>query len=484
MQKIKSVKFNFLMNLILTGSAILFPLLTFPYVSRILGPEGIGKVAFGTSFISYFVMLSCFGVGSYGVRAIAQVREDIEKLSKTTQEILFINLIMMSFSYLLFFGGIFISDTLEKEKILFSVISFQILFTILAIEWFYAGIEQFQYVTIRTLLFRLMALVSTFVFINTKDDYIVFALIGMIATVGASILNLINIRKYISFKYYSNYELKKHLKPMFLLFLTGFAIAIYTNINTTMLGFLRTDMDVGYYNTAVRIKAISLSVVTSLGVVLLPRLSYYIQHNMQAEFHTVLKKSVNFVMLVALPAVIFCVLFAKEMILVLAGHAYMEAILPLQIIIFTVLLAGLTNVLGNQILLSLKKEGKLLISVVLAAIVSVVLNIMLIPKFGATGAAISTTIAELLVLIIQCVFLKNYLKVLFGNIQYIKIITALIISACFTKWLLSEVNYSEFLVLALSALVFFILYLALLLLTKEKFLFENIFMPIKHKVRY
>lgn len=483
MQKIKSVKFNFLMNLILTGSGFLFPLLTFPYVSRILEPDGIGKVAFATSFITYFVMLSWFGVGTYGVRAIAQVRDDKEKLSKTTQEILFINLIMMGVSYLLFFVLLAFSDTLKQERILLNMISFQIFFTTIAIEWFYAGIEQFQYVAIRTILLRLTALIATFIFINTKDDYITFALISMIATVGSSVLNLINIKKYVSFKCYSDYELKKHLKPMFLLFLTGFAIAIYTNINTTMLGFFRTNVDVGYYNTAIRIKAISLSLVTSLGVVLLPRLSYYIQHNMQTEFNIALNKSVNFIMLIALPVSVFFAFFAKETILILAGSSYIEAIVPLQIIMLTVVFVGITNILGVQILLPLKKDGALLISVVVAAVVDITLNIIFIPNLGATGAAISTTIAEFSVLIIQCFFVKNYLKILFSNIQYFKILGAILISITSAILVSNLSEFSTFITLALTASVFFSIYLILLVLLKEKFLSETILVVLKQKLK-
>lgn len=484
MQKIKSVKFNFLMNLILTGSGFLFPLLTFPYVSRILEPDGVGKVAFATSFITYFVILSCFGVGTYGVRAIAQVRDDKEKLSKTTQEILFINLIMMGISYLLFFVLLAFSDTLKQERILLNIISFQIFFTTIAIEWFYAGIEQFQYVAIRTILLRLTTLIATFIFINAKDDYIVFALISMIATVGSSVFNIINIRKYILFKYYPNYELRKHIKPMFLLFLTGFAITIYTNINTTMLGFFRTDVDVGYYNTAVRIKAVSLSVVTSLGVVLLPRLSYYIQNNMQEEFNAALKKSINFVMLIALPSVIFCVLFAKETILVLAGDAYMDAVLPLQIIIVTVVITGFTNILGNQILLPLKKEGLLLISVMVAAILGIALNIIFIPNFGIIGATISTVIAEFSVLILQCIFVRNYLKPLLGGVQYFKIIGAISLSSLSSLFILKQLEFSIFFTFSLSVIIFFSIYFVLLVILKEKFFTETVLGTLKNKLRY
>lgn len=482
MQKIKSVKFNFLMNLILTGSNFLFPLLTFPYVSRILEPEGTGKVAFATSFITYFIMLSSFGVASYGVRAIAQVRDNKDELSKVTQEILFINLIMMSIAYVIFFISLAFSDKLGREKELLNITSLLIIFTILGIEWFYKGIEQYQYITIRTILFRFVALVATFVFVNSKSDYIIFALISMVAVVGSGILNMINVRKCIYFKWYSGYEFKKHLKPMFLLFLTSFAIAVYTNTDATMLGFLKTDSDVGYYNAAVRIKAILLSVVTSLGIVLLPRLSYYIQHNMMNEFNLALNKSMNFIMLIAFPAAVFFALFARETILILAGNAYMDAVLPLQIIMFTIIFIGITNILGIQILLPLKRDGALLISVLGGAIFNIGLNLFFIPKLGATGAAISTTIAELIVLILQCVFVKEYLKILFFGIQYLKIVVAILASAIMSQMTVSFVSGPIFFILILATVIFFGTYLILLILLKEKFLSENVLVMLKNKL--
>lgn len=484
MLKIHSVKFNFLMNLLLTGSNFLFPLVTFPYVSRILGPEGTGKVAFAISFVTYFIMLASFGVSNYGIRAVAQVRDDNVNLSKVTQEILFINLIMMGVSYILFFISFSILDKLEQEQLLLIVTSSLIFFTIIGVEWFYKGLEQYKYITSRSIFLKLIALVLTFVFIKSSSDYIIFALISMIAIVGSGIFNVLNIRKYVSFKWHSEYEIRKHLKPMFLLFLTSFAISIYTNADATMLGFLRTDIDVGYYNAGVRVKGILLSIVTSLGVVLLPRLSYYIQNNMTTEFNIALNKSVNFIMLISLPVAVFFALFAQETILLLAGDAYEGAILPLQIIMFTILFVGITNILGIQILLPLKKDGLLLLSVVGGAVVNIGLNLYLIPVLGATGAAISTTISELVVLILQCVFVKEYLKILFGNIQYLKIGSAILTSSILCNIVLAQVSYSAFVTLVLAAVVFFGIYLLLLVFLKEKFLSENVIVLLKRKLSH
>ena len=241
-----------------------------------------------------------------------------------------------------------------------------------------------------------------------------------------------------------------------------------------MLGFIRNDTDVGFYNAAVRIKVILLGVVTSLGVVLLPRLSYYIEHNMLDEFNMALNKSVNFIMLIALPVAIFFILFAKETILVLAGENYMESILPLQIVMVTVVLVGITNILGIQVLLPLKRDGALLISVLIAAVVDILLNLFFIPTLGATGAAISTTVAELVVLVVQCYFVRNYLKILFSKIQYVKIILAIITSSLISKIFDEYFDFSLFVTLVISGVIFFLIYFLILFLLKEKFLSDVI----------
>ena len=243
---VRSVKFNFIMNFILTVSNFLFPLITFPYVSRILLPEGTGKVAFALSVVSYFSIFASFGVATYGVRVCAQVRDNKDLLSKTVHELLFINTVTTIFVYVCFGAVIYFVPRFYFEKELFWVASIFILFTIVGIEWLYKGLEKYQYITIRTIIFKLIALFLVFIFIRTKDDYIEFALISIFAIVGSGIFNLFNSRKLIYYQKYHKYEFKKHLKPMFFLFLTTLSIAIYTSVDEAILGLLSSSQEVGY----------------------------------------------------------------------------------------------------------------------------------------------------------------------------------------------------------------------------------------------
>ena len=457
---IKSIKFNFIMNFILTVSNFLFPLIIFPYVSRVLLPEGTGKVAFAFSIVSYFTLLASFGVATYGIRAIAQVRDDKDRLSKTMHELLFINIISMIIVYIALAIAILVVPKFAMEKELFGVTSLFILFTIIGIEWLYKGLEKF----------KIASLFLVFLFVKEKSDYIIFAFISIFAIVGSSVLNLINSRKLINYTLYSEYEFKKHLKPMFVLFLTSMAIAIYTSLDEGLLGLLSAPEQVGYYNAAVRVKGILFTLITSLGVVLLPRLSYYVENHMETEFHEALAKSTNFIIVIAASVVIFFTLFAKETILILAGENYVASIIPLQIVVWALILSAITNILGIQILLPLKKDKQLLFSVLCAATVDVIANFLLVPKLAAVGTALSVIAAELSVLIVQIIILRQYIKVLFSGLQLYKIIIALLIAiacALFVKDVI--VNTSTLIIFLCSSSVFFLAYFIILLLLKEKF---------------
>lgn len=468
---IKSIKFNFIMNFILTVSNFLFPLITFPYVSRVLLPEGTGKVAFALSIVSYFTLLASFGVATYGIRAIAQVRDDKDRLSKTMHELLFINIISMIIVYIALVIAISVVPKFAMEKELFWVTSLFVLFTIIGIEWFYKGLEKYQYITIRTIVFKIASLFLVFLFVKEKSDYIIFAFISIFAIVGSGVLNLINSRKLINYILYSEYEFKKHLKPMFVLFLTSMAIAIYTSLDEGLLGLLSSPEQVGYYNAAVRVKGILFTLITSLGVVLLPRLSYYVENHMETEFHEALAKSTNFIIVIAASVVIFFTLFAKETILILAGGNYVASIIPLQIVVWALILSAITNILGIQILLPLKKDKQLLFSVLCAATVDVIANFLLVPKLAAVGTALSVIAAELSVLIVQIIILRQYIKILFSGLQLHKIIIALLIAiacALFVREIV--INTSTLIIFLCSSSVFFLAYFIILLLLKEKFI--------------
>ena len=424
MKKQKSLKLNFIMNALLTMSSFIFPLITFPYVSRVLGPTGTGQVNFATSLITYFSMFAQLGIPTYGIKVCAQVRDDHEKLTRTTQELLIINLVMTVISYVAFIIALFAVPKLASDKMLYVITSSSILLTTIGMEWLYKALEQF-----------------------------------------------------------GHYNFKRHFKPVAIFFAMSCATTIYTNLDSVMLGFMATNADVGYYGAAVKIKNILVSIVTSLGTVLLPRAAYYIEHQQMDEFKKLSRKALNFVFLVASPMMIYFMLFAKQGIYFLSGDAFGPAVVPMQLIMPTLLLIGITNILGIQILVPLGYEKAVLVSEIVGAVIDLVVNALLIPVYQSSGAAIGTLLAEFAVMVVQCIALKNEIKTAFSDIKYLKIILAIIIASLASFWV-TALNLHVFITLVISAILFFGVYGLVLIIMKEKLVVEiltQIFSKLKHK---
>lgn len=462
-----STKFNFIMNAILTASAFIFPLITYPYVSRVLGPENIGKVSFATSVVYYFSMFAQLGIPTYGISVCARIRDDKEKLSRTMQEIMIINLVMTAIVYLVFAASLICVPRLREEKTLFLVMGVTILFNTIGVEWLYKALEQYSYITTVSILFKLVSVAAMFGFVHTRSDYIAYGGISILAATGSGLLNFIRLRRFVYLKPVGNYNLKRHFKAILVFFAMSVATTIYTNLDTVMLGFIKTDTDVGYYNTAVKVKNVLCSLVTSLGTVLLPRMSCLAEEEKWDEFYSLVKKALNFVLLISLPLMVFFIIFANESILLLSGSMFLPAKLPMQIITPTIVLIGITNVLGIQVLVPLGREKQVLYSEIAGAVINLILNSALIPSFASSGAAIGTLAAEFVVLAVQYRALIKDIKGLVLSISYFKILISLFAGIAVTVFFRTILNLGAFWSLAVGAILFFGIYGIMLLLLKE-----------------
>lgn len=464
--KENSIKKNFFMNVLLTLSTFIFPLITFPYVSRVLTPIGTGKVAMATSFVQYFVMFAQLGIPTYGIRAVAKVRDDREKLTKTVHELLIISSITSIIAYIILFICIPTIPRIAAEKPLYFIMSANIFLNCIGMEWMYKGLEQYTYITVRSIVFKFIALVAMFLFIHEQGDYLIYGVTSVVASSLSYVLNFINARKYIDMKWLGNYDFKPHLKAVAIFLAMSIATTVYTHLDTVMLGFMTTDADLGYYNAAVKIKTVLVSIVTSLGAVLLPRASYYVETNRMKDFKTISTKALDFVMVAAIPVTVFFIYFARQGIMLLSGDAYMGSIQPMQILMPTTIFIGITNILGIQMLVPLGKEKAVLNSEIVGAVVDLILNFILIPKYASSGAAIGTLVAELCVLIYQVVVLWKVVRPMLKNISYLKILVATIISLAATFWV-PAMGWNNFLTLAFAGILFFSLYLGYLTIRKE-----------------
>lgn len=463
----KSIKLNFMVNIFLNGSAYILPLLTKPYVSRILHAEGMGKVSFATSLISYFTMFAMLGVPTYGIRACARVRDSKDELQKTVQEIFLMNLILSIFVYIAFAGMLFFVPQVQGKKALLLVMSCSIILNVIGMEWFYRGTEEYVALAIRSLIFKVIAILLIFALVRSEADYIIYGFCTVIASFGSNIVNFIFVAKKTKFKPVSLKNIQRHLKPTLVFFAMSVATTIYTNLDVVMLEFMTTDAQVGYYDATLTIKLILIGAVSSLGAVMLPRVSYYIEKNLYNKFIEVSKRAFNCILLMAIPLVVYFFTFSEEVIMLMSGKGFEGAILPMKILIPTILFIGLTNISGIQMLVPLGKEKIVLYSEIGGAIVDLCINLVLIPKMGAFGAAIGTLIAEIVVLLIQFLSLRIELKEIFKYIEWWKILICGLI-AVIPSVFIRETGIQLFIKLVVSVMIYFGVYFIMLFVVREK----------------
>ena len=460
------------MNAILTVAGIIFPLITFPYISRVLLVEGSGKVAFATSVVTYFTMFASLGIPTYGVRACAIVRDNKEKLSKTVQELLIISGGTTLLTYIVFGISLFVIPEFAQERTLLLIVGLGIGLNTIGVQWLYNALEQYSYITTCSILFKVIGMILMFLLVKESSDYQIYGGVYVIASFGSYVLNFICLRKFVTFQKTGTYQFKQHLKHIMVFFAMSAGASIYLNLDVVMLRFLQSNEAVGYYNAGIKVKTVLVTCVTSLGTVLLPRLSYYIETADKKAFQLMVGKAFRFVFVAASAVTVYFSIFARESILLLSGEAFLPAVGPMMVLMPTVLLIGLSNVTGIQILTPNGREREVMYSIWGGAILDFVLNLIVIPKFSANGAALSTLLAEGMVLLLQCWFLRDVLWSYIRQVQCWKIVIALAVASVMTIPVKIWIDSGVFVTLLVSAIVFFGGYAVVLLLLKEPFVSE------------
>ena len=458
------------MNIILKTSSFIFPLITFPYVSRVLGAEANGNISFASSIISYFSLCASLGIPSYGIRKCAEVRDDREQLSKVFEELFIINIVCTAISYIALLILIFTIPKFYEQKFLFLVTSLNIIFNSLGIDWFYQAIEQYDYITVRNILFKIVSVILMFIFVHNPSDYVVYAGITVVANVGSNVLNMSRIGHYIDFKKYSNFSFLSHFKPIIILFLYNATTTIFTNLDQVMLGFMSSSREVGYYAATVKIKNILTSVITALGSVMLPRVAYYLKKNENSKFNYLIRESFDFILLSAIPISLYFLVESRPVILFLAGKGYARSVVIMQFIAPSIIFIGLSSVTAWQLLIPFKMEVYTVIGAVIGAVINLVVNIILIPNYGGCGAALATTLAEISVLVTHIIVLREKIKKLFNKKELLITLFAGIISMItliIFNHLINMNSYGSFLQCIITAAVFFCTYCILIYILKE-----------------
>jgi len=482
MEKQKPIKKNVLMNFILALSNFVFPLITFSYVARVLMPDGLGSVAFVQSVLSYFSYAAVLGIPAYGLRECAKIRDDKEKLSHTVQELILINLISAFISYLCFIGSLFLVPRFWQNRMLFFIMSSGIILKILGVEWLYQALEEYSYITIRSLIVKCISVVLTFILIRERDDYIWYGVLTIFGSSASNICNFLRVRKYISFKKVFGYDLHRHLKPMLSLFSASIIVSIYANFDVVMIGIIKNDNEVGLYNAALKIKNIVLIASTAVTDVLISRVAYYYSHKENERIKNLSVKTMKSAMLLSVPIAVYILLYAENVLLFVCGKEYVEAVSTLRILACCVFPLITTYIFGQQLLIPMGLEKRYSQSVFVGLWINLILNLLMIPSMGAFGAAIGTFVTECWNVYWMSGGVKEYRKYILKKTGFFRYFFALAFSASMSLVIHYIMpNFNVFVQLVITSLVFFGIYYLILLCSGESILLETM-LSLKSKL--
>jgi O-antigen/teichoic acid export membrane protein len=415
--KVATLKTNFIYNILLAVSQILFPLITFPYASRILLPQGIGSVSFVDNFTQYFITFAALGIPVYGVREIAKRQQVKEERSKLFSELVVIHFSLSLIVTILYWIIVINTEKFQQDLFLCKIGVVLLISNVFTIEWLYQGLEKFKFVVIRTILIRIVTIIALFSLVKSVDDREFYYGLNILGTVTSAVINLYVARKYVNF-HWKGLELRKHLKPLIVLLSTSIVISVYILLDTILLGFLTNNEIVGYYSASIRISKLPLAVVGALGTVLIPRLTNSMTLNIDNS-NSLLEKSLHLSLLISIPIAIGTLCLSKEIVTVFAGVKFIHAVPSLQILSCVVIIIGIAQVYGQQVLLPIGKENYILIASSIGMIFSILLNLFLIPSFLHIGAAMSSLFTEIVVAIILFIFSRKFLTITFPKKEFL-----------------------------------------------------------------
>ena len=470
--KKKSIKKNYLYNLSYQILVMLLPFITTPYVSRILGVTNIGIYSYTLSISTFFILFGSLGVALYGQREIAFVQEDKKKYSKIFWEILLLRCISMFISIVIFWFTF--ANGNNDYKIYYRILLVELLANVVDISWFFQGLEEFKKTVIRNTLVKILSLIAIFTLVKDENDLVKYFLIYVLSNFLGNFSLWFYLPRYLTNCNFRELQPFKHLKPTLFLFIPQIAIQVYTLLDKTMIGAIISDKaEVGYYEQAQKIVKTALTIITSLGTVMMPRIANTYSKGEKKKVKSYMKKSFNLVFLLAFPIIFGLISVSDDFVPVFFGDGYERTAEIIKIISPIILLIGLSNVTGTQYLLPTKRQNQYTISVVCGSIVNFIMNLILIRKLGAIGASIGTVIAEFTVTSIQIYFtrddfeLKEVLK-LSKNYAFSAIIMFMV---CL---ILRHMINSNFISVVVQVIVGAMTYGVILLLMRDKFVKEFI----------
>ena len=432
----QSITKNAFYNVLLNLTAVVFPLITAPYVSRVLEPDGVGLYNFSNTYAGYFALVAMLGIPTYGVREVSKLRDDKEAMSKLVSQLMSIATIMTLVVSVIYIITVALIGQLSENYLIFLIAGFVIYLAPLKINWYYQGIEEFGVITKVSLVVKTLSVICLFLFVREKDDLIVYVILSVLGGVLADIWNFLRMCRLGIKPRMTLQGLKSHMSPLMILFTSSIAISVYTVLDTLMLGFITGYEEVGYYTNAMHISRVIVSTVASLSLVAVPRVSFYMKNKDYNNINILINKSFSVVSFLAFPAAIGLSCISMTFIPLFFGVKFAGSVIPMMILSFLVIIIGFNNLTGTQILIGMGYDKYFLYSMLVGTFSNFILNCVLIPIMGAVGASIASIVAEGLVLLVSGVMVikktpirieikSSVIKSLVGALSFIPLLMLL-----------------------------------------------------------
>lgn len=459
-----SLVHNYLYSSLITILNVAMPVITYPYLARVLGPDNMGRLSIGAALANYFIVLASLGFPLYGVRAIAQARANADRLSQTASELTLLSFVASIISTLLYMVLILIIPVYRHDFKLLTIFGATIFGTTMSLDWFFQGIEEFKYIGIRNAILRVALVIAMFLFVRNSKDTIIYASLFPISMAISILLNPFLIKQHTHLRLY-NISPFRHLKSAFIFLLVSFAITAYTNMDMLILGLRSTPVQAGYYTISLRLSRLVVSIAATLSTVMLPRLSELIGRD-EEEFTRLTKRSFQLVLLFSLPSAIGLCVVAPDLVHLFAGSQYKAAVDSLRITAWLIPVVSISNFLQMQILMPKKLESKMLISFVIGGSIGFIITWSMVLYHGQIGAALGMLLTETAVATIQLIFSgRDQLRLFESKIVMRYIVGALI---CGGGALLPYfVLHIGFVRLAVSTSLGILIYMTYLLILKD-----------------
>ncbi|MBP3255300.1 MAG: oligosaccharide flippase family protein [Clostridia bacterium] len=446
---------------------VIFPFITGIYISHILLPETIGLVESARNLAQYFVILSFLGIPTYGLKIISQNRNDKKRLNQSYTELMVINFISTVVFSIIFLIVVLSINKYRINANLFFVVGISIFLNIFNNSWLFEGLEEFKYISIRNLIFKILSFILLIVVVRKSDDYLQYALVTVIGTAGNYLLNIFYAKRYVTFKINREINIKQHLKSIFYLVLVNLAIEIYTLVDITMLDWLGKKENIAYYSYGSKIFKILIQIINTFTIVLVPRIALYYKEKKYDEFNDTITKTLKTIIILAIPLIIGVFFTSDYLLTAIYGSEYIYSAQVLKILSLILTISPIGYLLGSRIMLVTDNEKKMIIPVVCGAITNIICNYFFIQKFQEIGAAIASVISEIVVMIIYIYLGKRYFKLENISNLLIKELVAIILMIVYL-YLLKNINIDLLYITILQIIGAVVIYFGTLIITKEE----------------